>query len=75
MADQSAAAPHADPHAGESMVGPHGSAEDHGDTHGHDDHAHGGEALGPFDLPKWGAAALGLVLGLVVVLAFLQATT
>lgn len=62
-----------DPHAGESMVGPHGAAEDHGDDHGHDDHAHDGEALGPIDLPAWGAAVLGIVLGLIVMFAFVQA--
>ena len=64
---------HASPHAGESMVGPHGSADDHGGDHGHDDHGHSGETLGPIDLPMWGAAALGLVLGLIVVFAFIQA--
>jgi hypothetical protein len=66
---------HADPHADESMVGPHGSAEDHGADHGHDDHAHGGDALGPLDLPAWGAAILGIVLGLVVLFAFVQAAS
>lgn len=63
------------PHAGESMVGPHGSADDHGDDGGHDDHAHGGEALGPINVAAWGAAALGIVLGLIVVFAFVQAGT
>jgi hypothetical protein len=63
----------ADRHAGESTVGPHGSADDHGDTHGHDDHAHGADALGPLDLPAWGAALLGIVLGLIVLFAFVQA--
>jgi hypothetical protein len=62
-----------DPHAGESMAGAHGSAEDHGGTHGHDDHAHGAEALGPIDVPMWGAAVLGIALGLAVLLAFVQA--
>jgi len=63
-----------DPHAGEAHVGPHGSPDDHGEDHGHDDHAHGaGEALGPLNLPAWGAAILGVVLGLVVVFAFIQA--
>ena len=61
------------PHAGESMVGPHGTADDHGEDHGHDDHGHGGEALGPINLQAWGAAALGIVLGLIVMFAFLQA--
>ena len=56
------------------MVGPHGGADDHGADHGHDDHGHGGgDALGPIDLPMWGAAALGIVLGLIVVFAFIQA--
>jgi hypothetical protein len=64
-----------DPHAGESAVGPHGAADDHGDTHGHDDHAHAAEALGPVDRWAWGAAILGIVLGLVVMVAFIQAAT
>lgn len=65
---------HADPHAGESMVGPHGSADDHGEDSGHDDHAHGGvTALGPIDVPAWSAAAVGVFLGLLVVLALTKA--
>ncbi|MEZ0240472.1 MAG: hypothetical protein ACAH65_06710 [Chloroflexota bacterium] len=62
-----------DPHAGESIVGPHGAADDHGDAHGHDDHAHGAEAIGPVNVAAWGAALLGIILGLVVLLAFVQA--
>jgi hypothetical protein len=62
-----------DPHAVESMVGPHGAVDDHGEDHGHDDHAHGGEALGPFDIPAWSMAVLGILLGLVVAIALLQA--
>jgi hypothetical protein len=58
---------HADPHASDAMTGPHGSAADHGADHGHDDHAHASEALGPVDLPAWGAGVLGVVLGLAVV--------
>ena len=65
-----------DVHAGESMVGPHGSTDDHGADHGHDDHGHGGgDSLGPIDLPMWGAAILGIVLGLVVLFAFVQAAS
>lgn len=64
-----------DPHAGESNVGPHGAADDHGDTHGHDDHAHPADAIGPVDVRAWGAAILGIALGLVVMLAFIQAAT
>jgi hypothetical protein len=64
--------------AGESMVGPHGAPDEHGEAHGHDDQAHGddvhgGDALGPFDLRAWGAAGLGVVLGLIVMLAFIRA--
>jgi hypothetical protein len=56
------------------MVGPHESADDHGGDHGHDDHAHGsGEALGPIDVFAWGALILGIVLGLVVLFALIQA--
>ena len=62
-----------DPHAGESMVGPHGATDDHGSDDGHDDHAHATTSLGPFDAMAWSAAAVGVVLGLVVVLALVQA--
>ena len=56
-----------DPHAGDSMVGPHGSTDDHGGDHGHDDHAHGGgSGDGPIDLRLWAAGGAGIVLGLVV---------
>jgi len=61
-----------DPHAGDENVGPPGSTGDHGEDGGHDDHAHGAVALGPIDVPRWGAAALGVLLGLVVVLALIQ---
>lgn len=62
-----------DPHAGEAAVGPHGAADDHGGDHGHDDHAHGGDALGPVDVQAWTAALVGIALGLVVMFAFIQA--
>ncbi len=53
------------------MVGePHGLG-DHGETHGHDDHAHLEETLGPVDWPAWGAGVLGVVAGLVVAWAFI----
>lgn len=57
-----------DGHAGDAMIGPHGSTADHGETHGHDDHAHGLEAepLGPLDVAAWGAALLGIAAGLAV---------
>jgi hypothetical protein len=60
---------HADRHASDAMTGPHGAADDHGADHGHDDHAHSAESLGPIDLQGWAAGILGVGLGLVVVLA------
>ena len=63
-----------DPHADESMVGPHGAPDDQGADHGDDDHAeHGGAVLGPIDIPAWGALLVGIALGLVMLLAFVQA--
>jgi hypothetical protein len=62
-----------DPHAGESMVGPHGAADDHGESHGHDDHAHGGMELGPIDRLAWAMGGLGILLGFVIAAAFLAA--
>ena len=53
----------------------HHELTDHGDDHGHDDHAHGGEALGPIDLAKWGAGVLGIVAGLLIAACFMLATT
>ena len=60
----------ADLHGSDAMAGPHGSMADHGESHGHDDHAHATEemALGPIDITTWGAAALGILAGLVVAL-------
>jgi hypothetical protein len=59
--------------AGEHIVGPHESADDHGADHGHDDHAHGaGESLGPIDVTAWGAALFGIVLGVIVLIALVE---
>lgn len=67
-----------DPHAGDlpghDAAVAHHAPDDHGDDHGHDDHAHGSDALGPIDVAAWGAGALGVVLGLVVTVAFVLAT-
>lgn len=64
-----------DPHAADGIVGEHGKPDDRADEHGHDDHGHGGDALGPIDLLAWGAAGLGLLLGLVVVVALMAAAS
>jgi hypothetical protein len=55
----------ADPHA----------TDDHGDDHGHDDHAHDEEPLGPIDLRAWGAAVLGVALGVATAACFVVTTT
>jgi len=60
-----------DPHADDAMVGPHAQPSDHGGDHGHDDHGHADEALGPLDPRAWGAGILGIVLGLAVAVAFM----
>ena len=52
----------------------HDLTDDQGDDHGHDDHAHGEEQLGPLDVAAWGAGALGVVLGAVVAICFGLAT-
>jgi hypothetical protein len=45
------------------------------DDLGHDDQAHDDtDPLGPIDIYAWGAGALGVVLGLAVVVAFVRAT-
>jgi hypothetical protein len=68
------AEPPADPHASDGLAGPHGSTEDHGADHGHDDHAHAADGLGAVDLPAWAAGALGVLLGIAVVIAIALAS-
>jgi hypothetical protein len=57
------------PHDSDAAAGPHGSMDDHGESHGHDDHAHASTALGPFDVIAWGAGLGGILLGFVVAIA------
>ena len=53
----------------------HHLTDDHGDDHGHDDHAHEAEeSLGPIDGAAWGAGLLGVVIGLAVAFCFVLAT-
>ena len=61
-------------HPGDIAGEVHGP-DDHGETHGHDDHAHGSETLGPVDVAAWGAFAIGIAAGLVVVLCLVITTT
>ena len=60
--------------ASRTVDGPHGATTDHGDTHGHDDHAHADAALGPIDWSMWGVGILGVVLALVITAGFVLAT-
>ena len=66
--------PHQDDAPGHAGAVAHHATNDHGEEHGHDDHAHAEEALGPIDVPAWGAGILGVVLGLAVAVAFMLAT-
>jgi hypothetical protein len=52
----------------------HHATDDHGEDHGHDDHAHQSEELGPIDIWAWGAGAFGVLLGLAVTVCFVIAT-
>ena len=58
----------------EGAVGHH-EITDHGDDHGHDDHAHAEEALGPIDVAKWGAGVVGILAGLLIAACFMLATS
>jgi hypothetical protein len=53
----------------------HGDTTGHRDSAAHDDHAHAEPALGPIDRASWSMALLGLVLGLAVAIAFIQAAS
>ena len=46
----------------------------HGDGN-HDDHGHGGDELGPVDVQAWGALALGVAAGLLIVLCLVLTTS
>ena len=52
----------------------HHETDDHGEDHGHDDHAHVDAALGPIDVPAWGVGILGVAVGLLTAFCFALAT-
>lgn len=54
----------------------HGAASGHAEgAHGHDDHMHGGMALGPVDREMWLVGIAGVVFALVVTWGFVVATS
>jgi hypothetical protein len=53
----------------------HHTTDDHGDDHGHDDHAHAEEPLGPIDRAAWGAGVAGVLIGLAIAVCFVLATS
>jgi hypothetical protein len=53
----------------------HHSLDDHGDDHGHDDHAHAEDGLGPIDTAAWGAGILGVAIGFAIAFCFVLATS
>ena len=65
---------HPDDVPGHAGAVAHHTTDDHGEDHGHDDHAHEEEPLGPIDVRAWGAGILGMVLGLAMTACFVLAT-
>jgi ABC-type Zn2+ transport system substrate-binding protein/surface adhesin len=54
----------------------HHLPDDHGEDHGHDDHAHADEQpLGPIDTAAWLAGIVGVAIGLAIAVAFALATS
>ena len=50
------------------------AAAAHGTGHGHDEHGHAADMLGPIDWTMWAVGLLGVVAALVVVAAFVLGT-
>ena len=74
MSDHDAHVP--DPHgSAHEVAGAHGSTAYHGDGHGHDDHGHGGDTLGPADWTMWTVGVVGVVIAILVTAAFFLATS
>lgn len=67
--------PHADDAPGHADEDAHHTLDDHGGGHGHDDHGHAEDPLGPIDGRAWGAGLVGILLGVAVAAAFVLATT
>jgi hypothetical protein len=66
---------HADDAPGHEGAVGHHLPDDHGEDHGHDDHAHADETLGRIDAAAWGAGIAGVLIGLAIALCFALATS
>ena len=66
---------HADDAPGHEGAVGHHLPEDHGEDHGHDDHAHADEPLGPIDVAAWGAGILGVAIAIVIAACLSIATS
>jgi len=62
-----------DAHASDATGGIHQSTADHGGDHGHDDHGHADEIVGPVNVQAWAAGIGGLGIGLAIVLVMARA--
>jgi hypothetical protein len=66
---------HSDDVPGHEGAVAHHLPDDHGEDHGHDDHAHADEeALGPIDTAAWTAGIAGVAIGLAIAVCFALAT-
>ena len=61
-------------HTEEHPAEGHGADEQAVDEHGHDEHGSDEPALGPVDVPAWGAAIGGVLIGVAVAFCFALAT-
>jgi hypothetical protein len=57
-----------------AVEGAHGSTADHGDDHGHDDHAHAGGTLDPIDWAMWGVGILSVIVALIITAGLVAAS-
>jgi hypothetical protein len=54
--------------------GAQGAADAHGTGHGHDEHGHAVDALGPIDWTMWSVGLLGVIMAVVVAAGFAAAS-
>jgi hypothetical protein len=74
VGDETMTDPHSADAPGHAGAVAHHQADDHGDDHGHDDHAHAESALGPIDVAAWSAGVLGVGIAILIAACFAVAT-